>query len=68
MISLLDFEREEIKACAQAGIMNIQTLLHWDVCNHLKKGHTLYKTAADFRKSIETIKYIKKKCPDCSNR
>lgn len=63
---ILSFAREQIKAMAQSGLMNIKSLTHWDVCNDLKCGKSMEDIAQYHHLSLSAIEKIKRtKCPDC---
>lgn len=62
---ILSFKREQIKAMAQSGLMNIKSLTHWDVCKDLKDGHDFETVAMRHQLSVSAVEKIKRcKCPD----
>jgi len=62
---ILSFQREQIKAFAQSGLMNIKSLSHWDICYQLSLGIDREMVAMKFRMSVPAIDKIKKcKCPE----
>lgn len=65
-MTILEFTREKVKAMAQAGLMNIKSVEHWDVCKFLSEGHTAESAAERFRIDTNKVVYIRShKCP-CS--
>ena len=66
-MSILNFERSQIVAFAENGLMNKKSVLHYDVCQALKNGLTHEKIAELFNLNDgRMVRYIKEhKCPEC---
>jgi len=62
---ILQFQRDQIKAMAQSGLMNIKSLTHWDVCNDLRSGKDRETVAQLHGLSLPGVDKIRRcKCPD----
>lgn len=66
-MTILNFERSQIVAFAENGMMNKKSVLHFDVCKALKEGKTAEKIAEQFNLAEPRhVWYIRDhKCPDC---
>lgn len=64
-MSILQFEREQVKAMAQSGLMNIKSLEHWDICHALQSGKSVEIVADEFRLSFSMVAHIRKKKCNC---
>lgn len=65
-MTILDFNRDKVQAMAQSGLMHINSLKHWDVCDALRSGKTLEQVSDEQNIPFETVKSIKNtKCKQC---
>lgn len=69
-MSLLIFERSQVVAFADEGLMNKKSVLHYDICADYKSGKTVAeiskKYGIDEFRNIFTI--IDRKCPECKRK
>lgn len=64
-MTILSFSRDQLVAMSESGLMNKKTIIHWDICNDLKKGHTLEYVADTYRMSVTQVWRVKQcKCSD----
>ena len=64
-MTILDLPRETVKMMAEKGLMNKKSTEHWDICDLLKKGHTIEQVAETMRlheKTIYSVKNTKCSC------
>ena len=66
-MTILNFERDQVVALAESGLMNKKSILHFDVCKALKEGKTHEKIAELFNLCDDSmVRWIQRhKCPDC---
>lgn len=66
-MSLLKFERSQIVALVENGLMNKATIMHYDICKAILSGETQEKIAERFGLSEDrVVRLIRdKKCPEC---
>lgn len=63
-MNILDFSRENVKAMGLSGLMNIKSVVHWDICFELSKGKTHEQVSDLLHISVRTVEEVKrKKCP-----
>ena len=66
-MTILSFERKEIVALAEKGLMHKNAVRHYDVCKALSEGKTQERIAEEFNLNDDrAVRWIKDhKCPDC---
>ena len=63
--NILQWTRAKVFAMGQQGILNINSLRHWDICNALRLGKTQEQVAEEFKTDDRAIRRIKAcKCPE----
>lgn len=65
-MKLIDYTREQVKAMAQSGLMNIKSTDHWDVCVELANGKTHEQIAELLHIHVRTVAQVKRTKCDCS--
>lgn len=63
---ITDRSREEVKALAQRGEINIKALSHYDVCKAREAGKSASAVAKEFNITRRQVFWITgRKCPKC---